>query len=182
MSKTRLVTIVSIVGIVAIVAISLPLTSAKAETGHEQHSQMGKIDMKQHSKAKALGLNQIHSQHLPMVSKSIEKAIKAIEAGNKDIALAELRKVQKMLAAIREGIGKHVKPKFANVRCPIMGSPINPDKVTKNLVCDYKSQKVAFCCGGCPATWDKLTDAEKDAKLAKAKSKPAQEHSEHKMR
>ena len=61
--------------------------------------------------------------------------------------------------------------KFANVRCPIMGSPINPDKVPANLTREYKGQKVAFCCGGCPPAWDKLSDAEKDAKL-KAASTP----------
>ena len=72
------------------------------------------------------------------------------------------------------------KPKFANVRCPIMGSPINPAKVTKNLIRDYKDQKIAFCCGGCLVTWDKLSDSEKDAKLAKVKPKPEKGHSEHK--
>jgi hypothetical protein len=54
-----------------------------------------------------------------------------------------------------------------------MGSPINPEKVTKNLIRDYKGQKVAFCCAGCPATWDKLTGAQKQGKLARAKSDPS---------
>ncbi len=181
MSKTRLVTIVGIISIAAIVAISPPLTSAKAKAGHEQHGK--KMDMK----AKHLSLEKIHSGHLPMVSQSIDKAIKAVEAGNKEKALAELRKAQKMLgkaqkmlATIKDGIGKHVKPKFANISCPIMGSPINPEKVGKNLIRDYKGQKVAFCCGGCPAAWDRLTDAEKNAKLAKVKPKPMKSHSGHK--
>ena len=85
-----------------------------------------------------------------------------------------------MITGINEAISKLVKPKFANVRCPIMGLPINPDKVAKNLIRDYKNQKIAFCCAGCPATWDKLTDAEKDSKLAKVKPKPMKNHSEHK--
>ncbi len=163
MSKTRLVTIVGIISIAAIAAISIPLTSAKAETGHAQH---GTMDMK----AKPLSLEKIHSGHLPMVSQSIDKAIKAVEAGNKETALAELRKAQMMLVVVKDGIGQLVKPKFANVSCPITGTgSINPDKVTKDLIRDYKGQKVAFCCGGCPAAWDKLTNAEKDAKLAKVK-------------
>jgi hypothetical protein len=175
MSKTRLVTVVGIISIVAIAAVSIPLASVKAEAGHEQH---GKMDMK----TKAISLEKIHSGHMPMVSQSIDKAIKAIEAGNKVTALAELHKAQKMLAAINAGIAQYVKPKFANVRCPLMGAPINPDKVAKNLIRDYKGQKVAFCCGGCPAAWDKLTNAEKDAKLAKVKPtpKPMKNHSEHK--
>ncbi len=58
-------------------------------------------------------------------------------------------------------------PAYVNTKCPIMGSEINPAKVTADLTRVYKGQKVAFCCGGCPAAWDKLTDAEKDAKLLK---------------
>ena len=131
MSKTKLVTIVGVISIVVIAAISIPLASAKAEGGHGNH---GKMDMKKQMKAKPLSLEKIHSGHLPMVSQSIDKAIKAVEAGNKETALAELHKAQKMLTAINAGIAKHVKPKFANIRCPIMGSPINPDKVGKNLL------------------------------------------------
>ena len=160
MSKTRLVTIVSIIGIAAIIATSLAPTSAKAEGGHDHQ---GKIDMKAKPSS--------HSGHLSMVSQSIDNAIKALESGNKGTALAELHKAQKMLAAIKKGVGGHEKPKFANARCPVMGSAINPEKVGKNLVRDYKGQKVAFCCGGCPRAWDRLTDAQKDAKLAKAKPK-----------
>ncbi|MCE5277837.1 MAG: hypothetical protein ABFD92_03620 [Planctomycetaceae bacterium] len=54
---------------------------------------------------------------------------------------------------------------FANDRCPIMGGEIEADKVPASLVRDYKGKKVAFCCGGCPAQWDNLSDAQKDAKL-----------------
>ncbi len=85
-----------------------------------------------------------------------------------------------MLAAINEAIGKHVKPEFANSLCPILRAPIEPDKVTEDLIREYKGQKVAFCCKGCPAKWDKLTDAEKDSKLAKAKPETAKNHSGHK--
>ncbi len=58
---------------------------------------------------------------------------------------------------------------YVNTRCPIMGTDIDPANVPANLVREYKGQKVAFCCGGCPAAWDKLSDSEKDEKLAKAK-------------
>ena len=56
--------------------------------------------------------------------------------------------------------------KFVNSHCPIMtANAIDPAKVTDALTRDYKGQKVAFCCAMCPPAWDKLTDAEKDAKL-----------------
>jgi cobalamin-dependent methionine synthase I len=46
-----------------------------------------------------------------------------------------------------------------------MGGRIDPAKVPDSLTRQYKGQRVAFCCAACPAAWDKLTDAQKDAKL-----------------
>jgi len=51
-----------------------------------------------------------------------------------------------------------------NSVCPISGNPIDASVTT-----EYKDQAVAFCCDMCPAKWEKLSDAEKDAALAKAK-------------
>lgn len=50
---------------------------------------------------------------------------------------------------------------IANSQCPIMGGAVNP-----SLTREYKGQTVAFCCGMCPPAWDKLSDSQKDAKLA----------------
>jgi len=48
-----------------------------------------------------------------------------------------------------------------------MNSPIQPERVNKeNLVREFQGQKVAFCCGGCPAAWDRLSDSEKQQKLS----------------
>jgi len=58
---------------------------------------------------------------------------------------------------------------YANVTCPIMSTKIEPAKVIDGLVRDFKGQKVAFCCKGCPGQWDKLSDEEKVTKLAAAK-------------
>lgn len=58
---------------------------------------------------------------------------------------------------------------FVNAKCPIMGNVINPEKVTADLIKEFKGQKVAFCCAGCPDKWDALSDEEKAAKLLTAK-------------
>ncbi len=58
---------------------------------------------------------------------------------------------------------------YANTKCPIMGSVIKPEKVTADLVKDFKGEKVALCCAGCPAKWDALSDEEKATKLAASK-------------
>ena len=56
-----------------------------------------------------------------------------------------------------------------NDRCPITGKAVDPAKVPADLTREFKGQKVGFCCGGCPATWDKLPEPEKQAKLDKVK-------------
>ncbi len=44
------------------------------------------------------------------------------------------------------------KVEFVNTKCPIMGSVIDPAKVTEDLVKDFKGEKVALCCAGCHHT------------------------------
>ncbi len=180
MNKRRLAKVVIVLGVAAIAGTTATYALAQTKAGIVPHGQMGKMNMKHPMMAETLSLEKIHSRNLPMVMLSVDKATKAIESDDKKTALAELHKAQKMLIAIYGALGKHVKPQFANNRCPIMGSPINPEKVTKNLIRDYKGQKVAFCCAGCPSTWDKLTNAQKQAKLAKAKPEPSQIHTTHK--
>ena len=74
-----------------------------------------------------------------------------------------------MIAISENSPGSPVISKFANTTCPIMGSKIDPAKVTKELTREYKGQTVTFCCAECPPVWDSLSDTEKDAKLAQAK-------------
>jgi hypothetical protein len=169
MSKRRLATIVIVIGVAAIAGTTATYALAQTKAGTVPHGQMAKMNMKHSMMAETLSLEKIHTENLPIVMLSVDKAVRAIESGDKKTALAELYKARKMLIAIYGALGKHVKPQFANNRCPIMGSPINPEKVTKTLVRDYMGQKVAFCCYGCPSTWDKLTNAQKQAKLAKVK-------------
>ena len=60
-------------------------------------------------------------------------------------------------------------PKVVNAKCPIMGKPIDPATVPANLIKEFEGQQIGFCCAACPAAWDKLSDAEKTAKLADTK-------------
>ncbi|KKK86910.1 hypothetical protein LCGC14_2758540 [marine sediment metagenome] len=71
------------------------------------------------------------------------------------------------------------RPASANRRCPMMGSAIDPAKVSDSLVREYKGQAIAFCCGSCPGAWDMLTDAGKDTRLLAAESykrRPGRRH------
>ena len=62
------------------------------------------------------------------------------------------------------------RAKFANDRCPMMGSKIDPASVPASLTREHRGQKVAFCCGGCPVAWDKLSETGKQAKLDAART------------
>ncbi len=62
--------------------------------------------------------------------------------------------------------------KYINTKCPIMGAPIDPARVTPDLVRDYGAGPVAFCSAGCPEKWDALPEAQKLAKLAAATEPP----------
>lgn len=115
-------------------------------------------------------LEDIYSKDLPMAILSIGQAVDAAESGDKKTELAELKKAVTTLVTIRAALEKHIKPQFANTRCPIMGTPIEREKVNQNLIRDYNGQKIAFCCAGCPSAWDKLTDAQKQSKLYQTKS------------
>ncbi len=54
-----------------------------------------------------------------------------------------------------------------NARCPISGKAIDRMNIPEDQSRMYKGMKIGFCCTNCPGVWDKLSDAEKDAKLEK---------------
>jgi hypothetical protein len=81
--------------------------------------------------------------------------------------LSDAEKEAKLAAVVKPAASKVV-----NVTCPIKGNAIDPEKVPAGLTRQFKGETVGFCCPGCPAAWDKLSDAEKEAKLAAARPQP----------
>ena len=62
--------------------------------------------------------------------------------------------------------GKTGAASVVNSKCPMMaGRAVSADtKFTRT----FQGMTVGFCCAGCPAKWDALSDEEKTAKLAGA--------------
>lgn len=56
---------------------------------------------------------------------------------------------------------------MANAVCPIGGEDATGSAVTTS----YKGKTIALCCEGCKPKFDKMTDAQKDAALAKVAAK-----------
>jgi hypothetical protein len=74
----------------------------------------------------------------------------------------------KQMAHEDEAQCKMVKPgsvTTANKMCVVMfDDPVNP--ATEPVV--YKGQKYGLCCEGCRERWEKMTDAQKEANIARA--------------
>lgn len=109
-----------------------------------------------------LSFEEIYSKDFPMAISSINKAVKAIDSGDKKTELTELNSALEKLITVYKALGTQSKLQYANsLRCPIMGSPIDISKVDESLTRQYKGRKIAFCCAGCPSAWDKLTEEQK---------------------
>ncbi len=56
-----------------------------------------------------------------------------------------------------------------NKVCPIVNGDAIPGRMAdERCVVEWKGKKVGMCCPGCMPKWSKLSDAQKDAALAKA--------------
>ena len=102
---------------------------------------------------------------------TLADAKKAADSGDAKAASAAIDKAVATLKQMQANMQNESAKaqKVSNTRCPIMGLPIDPAKVPENLTRMYKGQKIGFCCAMCPAKWDKLSDREKEAKLAKVR-------------
>lgn len=122
-----------------------------------------------HAVAAAPATQPAHPSHmvaarLAALTPALDDLEKAINAGDKDASLAKLKVVRGLaLKANMAASG------FANTTCPIMGGSFDPAHMSADNLREWKGQKIGFCCSGCPEAWDKLTDAEKQAKLDAAK-------------
>lgn len=119
----------------------------------------GKDAMKSHAKHKAAS-----ADHLHKAMAKLDDAEDAIKNGKTKHAHKAIQEARKLVASAYQT----VRPAVANEKCPIMGNTVKTDAVPANLYRTFKGKGVAFCCGGCPAAWDKLSDAKKVQKLASA--------------
>jgi hypothetical protein len=109
---------------------------------------------------------------LGTIQEAVARAVAHLEAGHQQEAMKELKQIQTSLASLRQALDKQAAPGFVNDRCPIMGAPIDPSRISTALMRTHAGQKVAFCCGGCPQAWDRLSNSEKTAKLASVRAQP----------
>jgi hypothetical protein len=176
----RQITKLAILGmtVVAIgLLLSIPLLAVEKQYAHGDHPAptAGSVPGKRCSmqdehpciRGKHQSMQKMCAARLDQVIKAIDAATKAVEGGRKVVALAELKKARGVVALCRETMLDMGKRRIANARCPIMGTKLDPEKVSPDLTRRYMGRKVGFCCAGCPQQWDKLSSAEKDERLEK---------------
>jgi len=121
-------------------------------------------------------MNKQQAPHMAELAAALKAAKAAADTGDTKIASAKITHAQGLLASMQQQVsrcpGCEAKKKAAaqvtNTRCPIMGRPVDPANVPANLTREHKGRRVGFCCSGCPAAWDKLTETQKESRLAAA--------------
>ena len=153
------------IGVVLMVALLyIPSLAEEQHQGHKMHMAATNAP----SKTGGHNMHEMHMKKLSQAMKAIDKAVKQVEAGNKEKALVELAEAKKLVLACHKAMTEMHKGKIVNAQCPIMGTKLDPKKVTASLTRTYNGKKIGFCCAGCTSAWDKLTDQQKKEKLGKA--------------
>jgi hypothetical protein len=123
------------------------------------------------------GMQEMHDKFLNEIFTHVEAADTALAANDAAKAKAELGQAKSMIAQWRQ-MGSHHPAasmsanKLSNTKCPIMLIPVS-EPVRPELTRMFKGSMVGFCCASCLTQWDKLSDAEKEAKLKAAGWNPA---------
>ncbi len=85
-------------------------------------------------------------------------------------ASSAVERAYERLSAFREKIARRCPMKEdagrpVNVKCPMMGSELNPDEVNEDLKHTFRGETVGFCCLPCLDAWDDLSGEEKAEEL-----------------
>ncbi len=158
-------------GVIAVLVVGfvwMPINAADTQAQHDKKSAQAVTP----GAMKTGNAHQSHIKGLGEALVAIDAAQKAIDAGDKDKALEQLAKARKLVAKSHQALTS--TDRIVNARCPIMGSKLDPSKVPANLTRVYKGKKIGFCCMGCPAKWDKLSNTQRKEKLMKVA--PAKSH------
>jgi hypothetical protein len=174
MEKARMTKIGFVLGIGVIVALGFLAVNAADEGIIKPGKECTMKDM-QECTMKCMSNCEKNMKDIPEAIAALDNAVKALDAGNTADAKKEIETAKKLLKEVHMMQKKcmEIMP-TANDHCPISGEKIDMMKTPANLTTMYKGKKVGFCCPNCPPAWEKLTDAEKDAKLEKVMFKPPQ--------
>lgn len=194
-TRTRKPAVISLAVFVAAALLFVPLVGL-AENDHNDHSATAQpAATTQPAEGKK---HEMAAEHLATMAKLqalLAEAKQAADSKDIETAAKKIAEAQVLLEKQHQAMHKHMKAmgadcgdkpagqcpmcqatpqasdKIVNTRCPMMGSTLKLEKVTEKLTREFKGRKIGFCCGGCPAAWDSLSDEQKETKLKKAAAK-----------
>jgi ribosomal protein S20 len=149
---------------------------ASAQAKEKQVEEPNKSSMMMEKKMQKCMVRCVKDCHASMediasAKAAIKAAVEAIDKGDTAAAKSELKKAEELLTKAHKCMKENIEkmPCINNI-CPITGKPFDMMDRPKDCIRMHKGRKIGFCCPGCPSQWDKMTDAEKDAKLEEYKS------------
>jgi flagellar biosynthesis component FlhA len=167
MAKTRMAKIGIVLGIGIIVALGFISVMAAEEKMAKPVKECTMKDM--HDCTMKCTTNcEKNMKETSDVMTMLDAAVVALDAGNTADAKKEIEKAKAVLKNMEMMQKKCIeKMPTVNDACPVSGDKIDMMNTPEKQTTIFKGKKVGFCCTKCPLVWDKLTDAEKEEKLAK---------------
>lgn len=166
-----------IIAVTGLAVFSLSITQAKEKQAEEpnkaammeekKETAMEEKQERMHKCTKSCVKDcQVTMEDIAAAKAAISVAIEAMDKGEISVAKSELEKAENLLTKAHKCMKENVeKMPCANSKCPMTGKSIDVTDRPKDCTRMYKNMKIGFCCPACPPEWDKLTEAEKDAKL-----------------
>ena len=176
--STRFPIIRCVVGLIAVGLLLSPVVGL-AQDGHDHHQAADDHEQEPTTRP-CCGVDQTHETCMATMARLealLAEAAEAIEDDETDIVAEKIAEAQALLEQHQEAMAEAMhdhqpattpEDGIVNARCPIMGSILDPDNVPAGLTREFNGQTVGFCCGGCPAAWDRLSDEQKQAKYDQA--------------
>lgn len=154
------------------IALMIALAAMVLTAAEHEKKMSGKENTAEDIQKKCMMHCQKCCEEVDAMMSSLNEAIKAIDAGNTDIAKTKIAAVKTKLENMKDKMKECMKDMPAcNMVCPITGEKIDMKDVPEDQMRVYHGMKVGFCCPACPPKWDKMSDEEKTEKLKKCMQK-----------
>ncbi len=158
--------------LIFIMAAAITFAQLQSEETVKDADQLEKEIVELKGVEKYVEIFKANIEDLDYAAGSLDAASEAIDSGDTEIAKAQLEKAGTFLAPVKDSMNEYISEMapVINSLCPVSELTIDQAKVPKTQTRMYKDSKIGFCSLACPATWDDLSDAERDEKLKKVVS------------
>lgn len=168
--------VLAVLACIAVLGFSLATAQEKTETA----KRATRYKMSQYIKD-CVKWCSTNDKDIDAVMMALNSASEAIDAGDTAAAKQKLDEAKQFLQTVKKSNQQCIeKAPVANAKCPMSGKTIARADVPAEWTRMYKGRKIGFCGAACPAAWGKLSDAEKNEKLEKARPQRLREKAEKK--